>query len=138
MKSLPLGSKPAAHWLLIAIVAICCCWLCVLQSQADEEQVVKSESKLVKAAEEAFKATQAEYQFMQSSPEDVYQWSRRWMEAEMKDGAGDDAIDRHIARMRELQKKIEALYKTGTRGGSLKNFHAANYYLLDAESLKKP
>jgi hypothetical protein len=59
------------------------------------------------------------------------------MEAEQKDGAGDAAIDRHIERMRNLQKKVEALFKTGTRGGSAKAHHATVFYLLEAESLKE-
>ncbi len=75
---------------------------------------------------------------MQAGVEDIYLWSRRLMEAEEQDGAGNAAVADHVERMRNLHKKVAALRQTGTKGGSERDFYATAYYLVEAESLQKP
>jgi hypothetical protein len=110
----------------------------VSQSRAEKEQERKPRSKLAEAAAAALIATQAQKEFQQATVDDVYQWSRRLMEAEQQDSEGEAAIKRHLIRMRRLYEKTEALFKKGARGGAANHFHATKYYFLEAESLLNP
>lgn len=70
-----------------------------------------------------------------ASDEDVYAWSRRWMEAE-QDAATDRpaalaAAEAHLARMTELAERTEKLHQAGqTAAGRVA---AARFYRIDAE-----
>jgi hypothetical protein len=110
--------------------------VCISQLQADDPKATDDiPAEMVKAANSALRATMAQYEFQQSSAEDVYQWSRRLMEAEIADGKNknDAALD-HLKRMRQMYQKAEALFKAGAKGGTENRFHATHYYFLEAQT----
>jgi hypothetical protein len=124
---------------LVVAVAVCCGWLCLSPSRAQDSGAEDAKSKLVEAAKQTYMSIAAEYQFGQASVEDMYQWSRRLMEAEINSGDGRrlKAQTDHIDRMNELHKKVAALRANGVKGGSTPDYYATMYYLLEAESLRE-
>ena len=67
-------------------------------------------------------------------PEKCYSWSRRWMEAQQALGAGkaaEQAAQAHLERMKELEKLLAALARTGQ--GTQADADAAQYYRVEAE-----
>jgi hypothetical protein len=113
-----------------------CIFISTLRAAGENED--KAISALVEAAQAALETTDAAHQAGQASVEDVYQWSQRLMKAELKAGAGEAAIKDHLARMKNLYDKTDALYQTGSQGGSARNFRSCKYYLLEAEAMKAP
>ena len=125
-------------FLLSAVfLSICVGWFCVSLSQADEDKAAQPKSKLVLTAEAALEATQAQFQFQQATVEDVYIWSRRLLEAERANGAGQSALTSHVARMANLRKKVAALRMAGAPGGSPDKYFATTFYLLEAKQLEQ-
>ncbi len=92
---------------------------------------------MVEEAHAAFHATKAAYEAENVTMEAVYNWSIRWMRAAdsaAKDTTGKIAAAKsHLKRMQDLQKKIAALYKEGTKGGEATEMAAANYYVAEAK-----
>jgi hypothetical protein len=127
-----------AIWFAIAILGICGVWSCASRLRAEADKPGRPKSNLAQAADAALKATEAQYAFQQASVEDVYLWSRRLMEAEMQEGAGNKAIADHVARMQNLHAKVAALFKAGVVGGSEDRFYATAYYLEEAKLMQKP
>jgi hypothetical protein len=119
---------------LAAVVSLSMGMVCLSHLRADDPEENQDVPEIVKEAEMAFKCTQAEHQFQQRSVEDLYQWSRRLMEAERASGTNKNAALDHVTRMRQLHEKIEALFKHGVKGGSETDFHATRYYLLEAQA----
>jgi hypothetical protein len=64
-------------------------------------------------------------------PEDVYRWSRRWMEAAQELGEGKAAAEAHLERMRELKRLVKALLEGGL--ATALEAAAADYYVAEAE-----
>jgi beta-lactamase regulating signal transducer with metallopeptidase domain len=93
--------------------------------------------KMVDEARAAFEANQAAYEAETIMMEGVYDWSLRWMRAAQIAAANDEqntaAIQAHLKRMQDLQKKITWLFNVGTRGGEEKEMRAANFYVAEAE-----
>jgi hypothetical protein len=126
---------------LALMVAALLGFLCISHLQADDPEVkADTAAEMVKAAEGALRGTMAQYEFQQSSVEQVYQWSKRLMKAEIANGKNKSkaALD-HVQRMRNVYQKAEALFKNGVKGGSEDKFHATHYYFLEAQAnaLKK-
>jgi hypothetical protein len=107
---------------------------CISHLQAEDPEKGQRIPEIVKEAELAFRSTQAQYQFQQATVEDMYRWSRRWMEAELAHETNKKAVFDHLARMRDLNKKVEVLFKIGANGGQADYVHATRYYLLEAEA----
>jgi hypothetical protein len=112
-------------------------WLYVTHLRADETEGLNStpNQTLVGFAKEALVATEAAYFVNQASLEEIYEWSKRLMDAELLNGVGDDAVSAHLERMREKHRRAEALFQAGARGVSPKDYAAARYYLMEAESM---
>lgn len=93
--------------------------------------------KMVDEALAAFEANQAAYDAETVTMDRLYDWSLRWMRAAQIAAVNDEqntaAIQSHLNRMQNLQKKIAALYNLGTRGGEAKEMRAANFYVAEAE-----
>lgn len=113
-------------------------WHCMSQLQAGQGNAIQQNSELVKAANGALQGTRAEYLAGKASVEDVYGWSRRLREAERSEGKKATAMADHVARMRKLHDKVAALYETGSRGGSERDYYATKFYLLEAEANQAP
>lgn len=86
--------------------------------------------KMIAAAREALKATEAIVEVDRASYEDVYRWSRRVVEAE---DFSPEAIKDHITLMRELHARVAARAKRGLENGDPRILHATEYYLAEAE-----
>jgi hypothetical protein len=120
--------------LLVGAGAAAFVMVCLSHMQAEDPKPAQEKLGLVQAAEGALRATQAEYQSGQASAEDVYTWSRRLMEEELKHGTNQNAARDHVTRMRHLAEQAEALFKQGARGGSERKFQATLYYHLKAQA----
>jgi hypothetical protein len=102
-------------------------------SAAQEEQPQKATSKTAEAAKEAYAAFETMYQVGKATTEDVYVWSRRWMDAELKnDPMNKQAVEDHWKRMRELHMRVATLHRAGVAGGEASTLAAAEYYLAEA------
>lgn len=70
-----------------------------------------------------------------NSPEDLYVWSRRWLDAEVDLAANKDervaAHQRHLDRMKDLEKILKNFATTGQ--GRQSDATAGTYYRTQAE-----
>lgn len=108
--------------------------------QAAEPGADKDEAGLKKALVEAAKSTYQEdlarlKNLQASSPEDLYVWSRRWLDAEV-DLAGNKeervaAHQRHLDRMKDLERRAKAMAAAGQ--GRQSDATAGTYYRTQAE-----
>jgi hypothetical protein len=66
----------------------------------------------------------------------IYQWSRRWLDADQelanKDADRLTALERHLVRMKKLSQVVEALLEAGAV--SRIDRDAADFYRLEAEA----
>jgi len=66
----------------------------------------------------------------------IYQWSRRWLDAEQelagKDADRVTALERHLVRMKKLSQVVEALLEAG--GVARIDRDATDFYRLEAEA----
>ncbi len=96
--------------------------------------------KMVDEARAAYEANLAAYDAETVTMDRIYDWSLRWMAAAQA-AATDDvqktaAVQAHLDRMRNLQKKNGLLDKIeieGMRSGDTRVMRAANYYVAEAE-----
>lgn len=96
--------------------------------------------KMVDEARAAYEANLAAYDAETVTMDRIYDWSLRWMAAAQA-AATDDvqktaAIQAHLDRMRDLQKKNGLLDKIeieGLRSGDARVMRAANFYVAEAE-----
>ncbi len=92
--------------------------------------------ELVAAAETTYKQDLARIKGLQgSSVEELYTWSHRWLDAELDLAANKDervaAHQRHLDRMKDLEKMAKAMAVTGQ--GRQSDATAAAYYRTQAE-----
>jgi hypothetical protein len=101
---------------------------------AQESDHEPAESKLETAARATFEATEALYNVGQTDLEDIYRWSRRWMDAELKVNPDNrqPRID-HWRRMKAVFERVAALQANGVAGGEANRFHAAEYFVEEAQ-----
>jgi hypothetical protein len=116
----------------IALVLLGMVSLSQLQAE-DDPQTNQNVPETVDAAKSAFETIAADYALGQASVEDMYQWSRRLMEAELAGGTNKKAVLDHVARMRTLFEKVAGLHKIQVKGGSAREFQSTRYYLLAAQ-----
>lgn len=68
---------------------------------------------------------------------DLYFWSCRWLQAERLRTKGNEenipALRAHWERMNAVHQKISALHGANAKGGEADKFHAASYFLAEAE-----
>ena len=108
-------------------------WMSKLAAQ--EDQPPKPSSKMADSARKAYVAYNVMYGVGQAMPEEIYRWSRRLMEAELKaDPTSKEPAKDHWKRMRDLQNRISTLNKVGAVGGEECHAAAAEYYVAEAES----
>jgi hypothetical protein len=107
----------------------------IAQVRAQNAAEQPAPSKLVAAAESAFKAAQVMYDVGQVDAEELYRWSRRLLDAQLRAGAGNDAALEHVARMRNLHDRIQILNRAGAGGGENLWLHATAWYLEEAQLL---
>jgi hypothetical protein len=101
---------------------------------ADKKEETLAEAKL-KAARATYDASLKAFAEGKSDSEKVYLWSRRWMET-LRDRAAKKAdrvtaIEGHRDRMKELQKTVQARYRSGML--ALADVLAVDFYIAEAE-----
>jgi len=106
-----------------------------------DESVESLEQQRIAAAQEAYEQNKAMVAagISTKSEEDLYVWSRRWMEAEL---ATTDAnspqriatIEKHLKRMQVLEERGKSLHRTGYDGPTI-CLPALGYYVMEAELL---
>lgn len=114
------------------------------QNGAEKNDVAAAELdpdlvEMAKAAEQTYEAFQSAYQAGTATSTDVYIWSRRWLDSQRalaKNHAEQmTALRQHRRRMMKMFLQINALYIEGVKGGEAERFHAAQYYLAEANAL---
>jgi hypothetical protein len=108
---------------------------------AEPKPPVYDETALKKAlVEEARKTYEMDFRRLEAAaggvtPEGLYRWSRRWLEAQLDPtGIKEDriaALRDHLKRMRDLEKRTAALAQTGQ--GTASDASAGRYYRIQAE-----
>jgi hypothetical protein len=107
--------------------------LVVASGRAQNAEQPAAASKLAQSAKAALEAATTMYAVGQADAEDVYRWSRRLVDAELQAGAGRKAALQHVARMRQLNVRVEALHRAGVEGGEELRLHATAYYVEEAQ-----
>ena len=90
------------------------------------------------AAREVYELTVVAYERGQVDDiEQLYRWSKRWMDQEFALGANNDtraaAIESHLERMKQLEKIETARYEAGA--GESAVVAATRFYRLEAETI---
>jgi hypothetical protein len=92
---------------------------------------------MLEAAKKTYEATNAGYYAGTAPGPDVYVWSRRWLEAERSLAKNDRdqlaALTAHWERMQSLYKRVERLYRAGSKGGESEKYFALRFYVAEAE-----
>lgn len=102
--------------------------------------------EMLEAAEETYKAMEAEYAVGAILMDFMYPWSRRWLDAQLlvieaeRSGNPEEiaqarakAFREHLGRMEKLHAQVTELYKVGAIGGEPGRYHATRYYLAEAK-----
>ena len=103
----------------------------------DAEKLSARQAALVRAAERAYWGHKASYEAGRATAEDLYLWSRRWMEAAQS--ASDRREDKiaaareHLARMTQMEAVIVTQSETGLASTAAES--AAEFYRVEAELL---
>lgn len=114
------------------------------QNDAEKNDVAAAELdpdlvEMTTAAELTYEAFEAAYNAGTATSTDLYVWSRRWLDSQRllaKNHAEQmTALRHHRRRMMKMFLTINALYIAGVRGGEAEHFHAAQYYLAEANAL---
>lgn len=114
------------------------------QNGAEEKDVAPAELdpdlvEMTAAAKQTYQAFEAAYNAGTATSTDLYVWSRRWLDSQRALATSHDkemaALRNHRRRMMKMFLKINALYIEGVRGGEAEHFHAARYYLAEANTL---
>jgi hypothetical protein len=101
-------------------------------STAQDDQAADLNLK-AETARQAYQTYEVMYAADRATPEDLYRWSRRLMEAELEgDPTNNQPAEDHWNRMRALQRQISALNAAGRAGGEEHYMAAANYYVAEA------
>ena len=127
----------SGRYVAIAFVSLIVGWFLVRSaSQAKPAEAIQQNDRLVEAAQQAYTLYKATYEMGRTELDDVYRWSKRLMEAELRsDNHRDTAISNHVDRMSTLHKDVAAKFAIGAQGGSAADYHASIYYLEEAKSL---
>ena len=101
---------------------------------ADPEPSAEPQTALEKAAEQAYFAHVIAFENDYANIDDVYRWSRRWTEAELRANRDrqKSAFD-HLQRMQRFYLRAVALRKAGAKGGSTETVNATTYYVEEAK-----
>jgi hypothetical protein len=110
------------------------------QKEAGKAKVVRHLDAMVDSSRTAYQALVAEYEAgTVLLPEVLYVWSSRWRAAEVRATQSKQEVARayenHLARMRSLHDKVEAMHKAQAKGGEASKYEAAKYYVAEAELL---
>lgn len=93
-----------------------------------------SPSKLAEHAEKTYAATFTRYKTGLTDVEEVYTWSVRWLDAELRTATASKAKKKafaaHQTRMRDLRNQVKSLFGIGTAPAVA--VHAADYYATQA------
>jgi hypothetical protein len=125
------------RFVVFGAAAFAVCLVCLFNcfSQAQEGKAIKPSPALAQAANEAYKSSLAAYLNGHATCEDVYQWSRRIMDAELASGTPNSAVADHLTRMKDLHEIVTAKFKQGSADTSKPAVDATNFYLLEAEAM---
>jgi hypothetical protein len=97
----------------------------------------KAAKGMLAAAAKTYEATTAAYNAGTAPGQDVYVWSRRWLEADRNLAKNDRdqlaALTAHWERTHALYKRVEALYRNGSKGGEAEMYFAMRFYVAEAE-----
>ncbi len=107
-----------------------------MRAQQAEPQATTAAARMIDSARSALEAARTMYEVGKVPADEIYQWSRRLMEAEIKaDPANRDAVAAHVQRMRDLLVRVKSLFDAGSAGGEQLTLDAVTYYVAEAESL---
>ena len=94
---------------------------------------------LVRSAETAYKSHSLAYEAGTADFENLYLWSRRWMDAELRyekdPSKRRSSMEAHRERMSTLHKRVEAAFQAGAEGGEANKLAAASYYVAETDRL---
>jgi type II secretory pathway component GspD/PulD (secretin) len=101
------------------------------------ELAISDQAKeMVAAAEKAYQTSTAAYLAETVSLEQVFAWSRRWLQAAVdaanSPGERGKVYRDHRDRMQQLFDEIRLKYTVGARGGEADRYEAARFYLAEA------
>ena len=82
------------------------------------------------AAKAAFNAVETDFRGGLATCEDVYVWSRRWLDAERSSNAS--AAKDHLARMKALETRVKASFNAGTSKNT--DVLRCAFYVAEAEA----
>ena len=105
-----------------------------LRPQSLSSSEAEPDVELATAAKSAYMAVLAAYNTGDSSIDDLYRWSVRWMDAE---GRSQPAKMEHLKRMEYLHRKVSALHAQSAVGGEDATFWATTFYVAEAKSILK-
>lgn len=106
---------------------------------------VEQAEAMVQAAKAAYESTAVEYDLGNVLMENLYVWSRRWLDAELtliaEQWRGNDArmrasraeaFRKHLKRMERLHERIAVLYKAAAIGGEATNYFGSKFFVAEA------
>jgi hypothetical protein len=103
-------------------------------AEDDGDEALKVSENMVVAAQKTLEAKLATFDVGRATLEEVYIWSRRTVEASQYSA---ESVQRHLALMKDLHKRVIAKNRVGAAGGEEEYLHAAEYYLAEAEQLNE-
>jgi hypothetical protein len=119
--------------LVVFMSMLCLAVGVVVKLKADQTSVEIKRAELVKAAKDAYDATDAAFKQNRCIIEEVYIWSRRLMQAEQLQGANANAAAEHTQRMNDLRDYVLDLREKNPQRSLEHMLLQAKYYVLEAE-----
>lgn len=106
-------------------------FVAVAQLWAEERAAAGKNAELIAAARAAYEATDDDFRNFRCVVDEVYDWSKRLMDAE--GGANSNAAAVHAERMRSLHAFVKHLQEKQPQGVN-RTLLATRYYVLEAEA----
>jgi hypothetical protein len=119
--------------LVVCLSILCVVAGVVVKLKADESSVEIKRTELVKAAKDAYDATDAAFKQNRCIIEEVYIWSRRLMQAEQLQGTNANAAAEHSRRMSDLRDYVLDLKEKNPQRSLQHMYLQSKYYIVEAE-----
>ena len=119
---------------IVTLLLLCVLTIASVQLTGKETEVTAetgAQTAMVQASQKAYESTLAAYRAGDADIEDVYTWSKRWMNADHKSSRVD-----HLTRMVELHQHVAKLHREDRRGGEATRYYATLYYVAEAQALR--
>jgi hypothetical protein len=107
------------------------------KAKKEDDTFIRLDSRKLQAAKSIYDTLWKEFVEGRGMPEGLYEWSLAWQRSESAvaktKADGLAAMAGHLARMKELQKRVNELVKAARR--PVRDSLGAEYYVCDAEAL---